>query len=213
MTPDRESRKKLITEQRQDQILTAALEVFSSKGYSSATIPAIAKSAGIAAGTIYLYYPSKRDLFIAVIENLRIIPLAKIFDQGPPQDFEVTFSDALRDQMRFIKGDSLPRFASLMGEIQHDPELRTLFATKILRPFMLKMEEFYRKSINSGEIHQMEPSLAVRLVGSLMIGMTVLKSLEGESSPFIKIPQEKLSAELINFILFGLINRDKIDQA
>ena len=59
--PDRETRKKQILAKRQEQILKAAMEVFSRKGYAAATIPEIARLAGIAAGTIYLYYPSKRD--------------------------------------------------------------------------------------------------------------------------------------------------------
>jgi TetR/AcrR family transcriptional regulator len=208
MAPDRESRKKLITAQRQGQILKAALEVFSAKGYSAATIPAIAKSAGIAAGTIYLYYPSKRDLFIAVIESLMISPLSNIFKQACSENFQVTLNQVLKDRMRFFKSDSLPGFTSLMGEIQRDPELRTLYLTKILRPFMTGMEEFYAQRINSGEFRQINPALAVRLVGSLMIGMTMLTSLERSSSPLNKIPQEKLTAEIINFILFGLTKKD-----
>ena len=59
-----------ITARRQEQILAAALEIFSQKGYTAATIPEIARKAGLAAGTIYLYFPNKRDLFIKVIEEL-----------------------------------------------------------------------------------------------------------------------------------------------
>lgn len=212
MAPDRESRKKLITEQRQKQILKAALEAFASKGYTAATIPAIAKSAGIAAGTIYLYYPSKRDLFIAVIESLMIAPLSNIFKQAPSEDFQVTMNEVLKDRMRFLKGDLLPGFTSLIGDIQRDPELRILYLTKILRPFMTGMEEFYTKRINSGEFRQMEPALAVRLVGSIIIGLTLLKNLEGTSSPLNKLTEEKLTTETKNFIIFGLNNRDQTNQ-
>ena len=69
---DRESRKKQITEQRQKQILGAAGDIFTLKGYAAATIPEIAELAGVAVGTVYNYYSNKRDLFIAAIKNLII---------------------------------------------------------------------------------------------------------------------------------------------
>src|SRR4030042_3423802 len=81
---DKESRKKKITEKRRAQILKAATEVFSSKGYTAATIPEIARLAGIAAGTIYLYFPSKREMFIAVVKNVIITtPLLTLIGKIP----------------------------------------------------------------------------------------------------------------------------------
>jgi AcrR family transcriptional regulator len=75
----RELRKQQITARRQEQILNAALEIFAQKGYASATVTKIAQMAGVAAGTIYLYYPGKRELFIAVIENQIVDSLTRIF--------------------------------------------------------------------------------------------------------------------------------------
>jgi AcrR family transcriptional regulator len=205
MTPDRETRNKLIAEKRRKQILEAAMLVFSSKGYSAATIPSIAKSAGLAAGTLYLYYPSKRDLFIAVIESFMVAPLSKILDLDDTAEFQVTLKNALENRLHFMQSDLLPRFLSLMGEIQRDPELRTLFVTNLINPFLSRMEEFYASRIKSGEIRKIEPALAVRLVASLMIGMTVLRSLERESSPLNKIAQDELAENLMNFIFYGFM--------
>src|SRR5512137_278460 len=122
MTPDRETRKKLLTEHRKNQILYAAMEVFANKGFTAATIPAIAKTAGLAAGTIYIYYPSKRVLFISVIENLMISPLSKIFHRAASEEFQVTLKEAIQDRMKFLEGGNLSRLTSLIGEIQRDPE-------------------------------------------------------------------------------------------
>lgn len=49
------------------RILDAALEVFAEGGYDGATNAAIAERAGVAAAGIYRYYPSKADLFAAVV--------------------------------------------------------------------------------------------------------------------------------------------------
>jgi len=206
MTPDRETRKKLLTERRKNQILDAAMEVFANKGFSAATIPAIAKTAGLAAGTIYIYYPSKRVLFIAVIESFMISPLSNIFRQAASEEFQVTLKEAIKDRVKFLEGGNLSRLTSLIGEIQRDPELKTLYINRVFQPFIGFMESFYTKQINSGRFRQLEPALAVRFVASLIVGMTLLISLEGDFSPFNKITNERLTSELMNFILNGLID-------
>jgi len=50
---------------RQD-IVTAALELFSQKGYSATTTASIAKTAGVSEKTLFKYYPTKKELFMRV---------------------------------------------------------------------------------------------------------------------------------------------------
>jgi AcrR family transcriptional regulator len=51
-------------------LLDAAIEEFSQHGYDSANINRISRSAGFAKGTIYNYFSSKRDLMLALIEDI-----------------------------------------------------------------------------------------------------------------------------------------------
>ncbi len=202
---NRETRKKEITAQRQEQILKAAMNVFGRKGYAGATVPEIAREAGVAAGTIYLYYPGKREMFVAVVRSLIISPLASIFTKNIHQDFDLTLQEALEDRFRLLKSDSLPVIVSLMSEIQRDSELKALFSEKLLYPFLNIMEAMYRARMESGEFRNLEPSIAVRMVGSLMIGMTMLKGIEGDTSPLNKLSAEEIVKEVMNFIACGLL--------
>lgn len=52
---------------RQKEIIDAASQIFSSVGFHRADMNDIAKLANIAKGTVYLYFPSKKKLFLAVI--------------------------------------------------------------------------------------------------------------------------------------------------
>lgn len=54
-------------ETRTRQIQIAAREVFFERGYASSTIEEIAKRAGIAKGTVYLYFDNKDDLYISLM--------------------------------------------------------------------------------------------------------------------------------------------------
>jgi len=58
-----------ILDKRREQILEAALEEFSRKGYSGTRISDVVKRAGISQGLVYHYYKSKDELYLAVIEQ------------------------------------------------------------------------------------------------------------------------------------------------
>ncbi len=54
------------SEQRRAEIMEAALNLFSSKGFHETTMDEVAQSAGVAKGTIYLYFQSKEHLLLAL---------------------------------------------------------------------------------------------------------------------------------------------------
>src|SRR6185295_2415125 len=65
--PTRQRRK----EARPQELLGAALELFVEKGFSATKTEEVASRAGVAKGTLYLYYSSKEELLKAVVrENL-----------------------------------------------------------------------------------------------------------------------------------------------
>jgi len=201
---DRESRKKQLTIKRREQIMKAALEVFSQKGYTAATIPEIASLAGVAIGTIYIYYSNKRELFMSVMEALIATPLVSIFEKESSQEFPVTLMAAIKDRASLMESDIMSRFSSLIGEIQRDPELKKMFTERLLRPFLSRMEEFYCTLIAAGELRQFDPAVIMRALGGMVIGLAILRSLEGDASPLIQLPQKKVADEMMNFLLHGL---------
>jgi AcrR family transcriptional regulator len=67
---DRSQRAELAKAARREEILDAARRVFAEQGFRGTTIADIAEEAGIALGTIYLYFPSKDDVFAALNQRL-----------------------------------------------------------------------------------------------------------------------------------------------
>lgn len=63
--PDAGSRKR-IKELRPLQILEAAFAEFTEKGYAAARLDDVARRVGVTKGALYLYFPTKADLFVAV---------------------------------------------------------------------------------------------------------------------------------------------------
>jgi TetR/AcrR family fatty acid metabolism transcriptional regulator len=54
---------------KRDAILRAAIDVFADRGYFNAQVADVARAAGVAAGTVYLYFRSKDDLLISIFER------------------------------------------------------------------------------------------------------------------------------------------------
>jgi len=54
---------------KRDAILRAATDVFAERGYFNAQVADVARAAGVAAGTVYLYFRSKDDLLVSIFER------------------------------------------------------------------------------------------------------------------------------------------------
>ena len=65
--PETASKREQVREERRQQILDAALEVFSRTGYHVTNVSDIAAQAGVSQGTIYWYFDSKDELFQAAL--------------------------------------------------------------------------------------------------------------------------------------------------
>ncbi|HEY8054400.1 MAG TPA: TetR/AcrR family transcriptional regulator [Terriglobales bacterium] len=69
MTLQGKTRRQALTEFREGEILEAARKVFCEHGFAAATVDMIAAEAGVAKGTLYLYYNSKDDIFWAALSS------------------------------------------------------------------------------------------------------------------------------------------------
>lgn len=63
------TKKEVLSEFRCSEILEAARRVFAKKGYSEATVDEIAEAAEVAKGTVYLYFRSKRAVYLAALRE------------------------------------------------------------------------------------------------------------------------------------------------
>ena len=122
------------------RILTAAIQVFAEQGFNQATISQIAKTAGVADGTIYLYFKNKDDI------------LVHFYTQKAQQVFErfrqaVDQADTALDKLRNL-------IRSHLEEFQSDPNLAIAYQieTRQLRDFTIEhireMSVMYRELIN-----------------------------------------------------------------
>jgi AcrR family transcriptional regulator len=65
------SKQEVVSQFRHSQIVNSARAVFAKKGYQATTMDEIAAAAGLAKGTLYLYFKSKEEVYGAAVENDR----------------------------------------------------------------------------------------------------------------------------------------------
>lgn len=201
-------KKELLTERRRKQIIDAALAVFSRKGYGEATIPDIAREGGIAVGTIYNYYPSKRDILVSVLaSNVLSEPFLKLMEQSLEADDKVFFRSLIEDRLTMLSQNA-DKFLFMVGEIYRDQEFRRQWAQDIVQPALKRAEKYVGSRIDSGAFRPMNASVTVRALAGMAIGFAVLTVLEGEQSPYRGIPIEELAAQLADIALTGVRVRE-----
>ena len=81
------TRKRLSAEERREEILRAALDVFAERGYHGSSIDDIARAAGISKALIYEHFTSKEELHVRLLEENAdelLVRLGKAIGELPP---------------------------------------------------------------------------------------------------------------------------------
>ncbi len=167
----------IVTDARLTQILDAAKQVFAALGFHDATIHQVAQTAGIADGTIYLYFENKDDLLLGVLNQLNE-------SERRAQDFDAKFDGDLRTFMlQYIRhrlqvmDNNFQGFHAVLPTLLANPVLRARYMTEIVEPSFALAEPFYEHLIQTGVLKPNPARLTLRATSSLVLGLLVLRML------------------------------------
>src|SRR4051794_4628484 len=141
---------------RREAIRRAAIQVFAERGYFNAQVADVARAAGIAAGTVYLYFRSKDDLLVSIfertvrdaieegrasvapltepVERLRAIARVHLERMGRDRSLAVVFQVELRQSTKFMERFSstgLREYLGLIREVLVDSQAAGTFRKDI----------------------------------------------------------------------------------
>jgi len=157
---------------RPEEILDAALEVFSAKGFAAARLEDIANAAGISKGTLYLYFNSKQDIFQAAIQhtiNPRLAQVEKLVsdDDGPASDLLARLIRAWWSNVTGSHISALPKL--IISESGNFPELAEFFTRTVVRRTRQLFATVIQKGIDRGEFATGDATTLARLALAPMI--------------------------------------------
>jgi AcrR family transcriptional regulator len=167
LSSDRAPRWERRKESRPAELLAAALDCFVERGYAATRLDDVAARAGVSKGTLYLYYSSKDQLFMAVVRE-SIIPLIEAFRH------EVTVSSATSADLlrRFIQGwwqqvgeTQLAGIAKLVvAEAGNFPEVARFFHDEVAAPNRRLVAGIIERGVRGGEFRAVDAEAIAQLV-------------------------------------------------
>jgi len=196
-------RRRRRKDERPKEILAAALDEFTEKGFAAARLEDVARRAGIAKGTIYLYYASKHELFRAVIRGLlpRYDEIERMVLDYPGSTDAILRGPFLEVQRHLLQTD-LPRLLSiLLTEGQRVPDLVEFYYREALSPALGLACTIIRRGVERGEFRE---TALVELPQPLIAGVLVAvvwESLLGKLHP---VDTGRLLETHMNLLLDGL---------
>lgn len=154
-------------EKKFDIILDAALKVIAENGFHGSQVSKIAKEAGVADGTIYLYFKNKEDILISLFQN-KLGHLIEMFNESI--QVSTTAEAAIRSicQIHFTELEKNVHLAYVTQiELrQSNIELRKAIG-EIVKPYIKLIEHILVKGVENGEFRS---NLDVKLARNLIFG-------------------------------------------
>jgi TetR/AcrR family fatty acid metabolism transcriptional regulator len=168
---------------RRGQILDAATHVFADKGFHAATVRDIARAAGLADGTIYIYFQNKADLLLGILARLneserRALDLAQLA-QGSDDgggSFRTFLTGYIRQRLAVLD-ENLRAFQAVLPDLLRSPELRERYLREVIEPTFLLGEPVLQELIARGALQPVDVKLALRAVPGLVLGLLILRML------------------------------------
>lgn len=187
---------------RPSDILSAALDLFTERGFNGTRMEDVAARAGLSKAAIYLYFKDKNALLEALVRDMVLTRLSAARDlaeghQGPASELLKSVMGFMAGQMT---GSRLPDMIKLViSESRAHPEIGRFYLDNVINQGLPFFEAIIRRGVERGEFRAVDPHLAVRgMVASILftaIWRSVFEPLGAETldvEAFIEHQQDML---------------------
>lgn len=195
------------SEQTRQRIQDAALKLFSVKSFKGTTTKEIASEAGVAEGTIFRYFKTKKDILISLASPIIVESLTDLLQEMEGKDDETVITAILKNRLHLInKHKDMARV--IFFESQFQPELREMFVKEVVLKVAGIMEQYVEKKIIAGEYRNTNPQIAVRaIVGMLGVFLAWRGFIQGEK--YVKFDEDDFVEEIVKIFLYGVKNHQR----
>lgn len=190
---------------RPDEILEAALSVFTERGFEAARVEDVAKRAAISKAGVYLYFPSKTALLEALIEA-HVSPLATqveklaAFGAADPKLALRFVARAAVERLRDPRTFAVPRL--VISVSSRFPAIAEYYRINVVARARTALESLAAAAIDKGQFRPVDAAAVVRaFIGPLFFEAMWTHVLMGESA---LADPETLVEQHLDILLNGL---------
>jgi AcrR family transcriptional regulator len=198
-------RRQRRKEARPSEIVAAAIEVFADKGFGAAKMDEIARRAGVAKGTLFVYFPTKQDLFRAVAQTVVNANFERLQSASTALDRPLSeLVPLLLGQMAMV-GES--RVASvirlLIAEARAFPDLAQVWHDEVVAKVLGLVTSAIERAQARGEIRPGDARLyAFSIMGPILAGV-IFREVFGDAGTWLPDLQA-LAVQHASIIIRGL---------
>ncbi|MEZ5703898.1 MAG: TetR/AcrR family transcriptional regulator [Burkholderiaceae bacterium] len=203
--PVKRERRK---EARPGELLDAALSIFVDKGFAATRVEEVAARAGVSKGTLFLYFPSKEELFKAVVrENI-----AGRFSEWNEElaqfegDTESLLNYAMQEWWQRIGMTDASGITKLvMSEASQFPEIANFYQREVIEPSHDLLKRILQRGIDRGELRPLNMEYAVySLIAPTIFLLTWKHSMAPCCPPSQRIDPVSFLASQIDLLFNGM---------
>ncbi len=199
-------------ETRPQELLDAALALFVEKGFAAARAEEVAQRAGVSKGLLYLYYPSKEELFKAVVRH----NLSSLIAEG--MEALAQFEGSTSELLQFLMTTWWERVGNtpaagihkiVLSEVRNFPELAQFYSDEVVQPADRLFSSAVQRGIDSGEFRPMPVHEVAHALIAPMIFMALHRHSFGACQPCgaLQIEPTALIRTHLDLVLRGLERR------
>jgi len=191
---------------RRQQIIAAALKVFSIKGFHKATNKDIAQAAGgISPGLIYWYFKDKEDLFLSIIrERAAIFQLTehpeRLMDL-PPREGLALIGRTYLSVFKVPGNVALIRI--MVAEAIRFPQIAEMFYKQVASRFLGLLSQYLQCQVELGRLRPHDTQIGARSFLGMFVVNVITRELMRDPVA-IATPDEQIIATALDIFLGGL---------
>ncbi|CCG08697.1 TetR/AcrR family transcriptional regulator [Pararhodospirillum photometricum] len=170
---------------RRAAILETARALFFERGYADTPMSLVACQVGGSKSTLWNYFPSKRDLFAAVLDEVTTRLQAESFQALNPdlEMAEALYRFCLGFVSMILSEEAICLHRMVTAEARRFPELGTMFYERGPKITHRRLAEYLNRAMDAGQLRAGDPLLAARHLTSLCQGWTLAYRLWNVGAP------------------------------
>jgi TetR/AcrR family transcriptional regulator len=196
---------------RPTELLDAALDLFVEHGYAATRVEEVARQAGVSKGTLFLYFPSKEELFKAVVRRNIIELIGNWHNEF--EEFTGNTADmvryALRQWWEHVGATKLSGITRLvMNEASHFPEIAAFYQQEVIAPSHALLRRILQRGMERGEFRAVDPDYGMYGLMAPMLFLILWKhSMAPCTEAGSPIEPETFIHSQVEMLLQGLLSR------
>ena len=197
--------------ERPHELLEAALTLFTDKGFAGTRMEEVAKLAGVSKGTLYLYYPSKEELFKAVVRNYLTAVIREshdIIDSYDGHTGDLIRALALNWWERVGSGKASGLLLPILNEAHHFPDIVQFYVEEVVKPSHTLIIAALDRGVARREFREVDTQSVVHAMIAPIQYLVLHRHCEAvcSISPTPLEPMQFLAAQM-ELLLHGLLRQ------